>query len=56
MHVYCFQTLTHNDSHTSILSYTRRCTNGNLHAWYAIRIHTNLERMDASYVVASKQT
>jgi hypothetical protein len=57
---YCFQTFTHSGSHTSILSYTRSCTNGNLHEWflslkYAIRIHTNQERMDTSNVFASNQ-
>jgi hypothetical protein len=57
---YCFQTFTHNGSHTSILSCTRSCTNDNLHEWflslkYAIRIHRKLERMDAGNVVAIKQ-
>jgi hypothetical protein len=56
---YCFQTFTHNGSHVNILSYTRTCTNGNLHELflslkYAIRIHTKLDRMDASNGVAIK--
>jgi hypothetical protein len=57
---YSFQTFTQNGSHTSILSYIRSSTNGNLHEWflslkYAIRIHTNLESMDATMSLQGKR-